>query len=323
MRELITRYLREKAGGFGDYRRQSESNGDSRIRLFNWWPEDDGHRYWFRDFIVCRGLLNDNRKRVDICSIFGSRRVLGWCDADLRIFFSGENLHADRFAHYSDYMLSGSHPFDLALGFDDFENDRYLRFPLWITYMFPPDATPSQIAEICELLRHPSNNSGDKFCSMIARWDLSGNRTRIFNALSEIDGIDCPSTLFHNDDSLIEKFGDDKCAYLNQYKFNICPENTNAWGYTTEKLFECIKSGCIPVYWGGKGNPEPDVVNSDAVLFWDDSGSNEAMLEKIKDLYANERLFKEFASLPRLTDNAQDWIAERFEMLEKKIRLCL
>lgn len=323
MKDKITRYLSELAGGYREYSRQVKSNGNERVQLLNWWPEGDSRRYWFRDFIERRGLLAGNDKKVAVCSVFGSRRVLGWSDADVRIFFSGENLHAYRFAHFADYMLSGRHPFDLALGFDDFEDEHYLRFPLWLTYLFPPTATPSQIKDICETLSHPSDNSGSKFCSLIARWDLSGTRTPIFEAMSKIGKVDCPSGLFHNDDSLLSEFGDDKGRYLNQYRFNICPENTDAWGYTTEKLFECIKSGCIPIYWGGMGCPEPDVVNPDAVLFWDESGCNEALLKRVDEMNSNAQMYRAFASQPRLQASASDWVAERFELLEKKIRTAL
>jgi hypothetical protein len=41
-----------------------------------------------------------------------------------------------------------------------------------------------------------------------------------------------------------------KRAVLNRYQFAICFENTIFPGYLTEKLFDCLLSGCIPIYWG-------------------------------------------------------------------------
>lgn len=43
----------------------------------------------------------------------------------------------------------------------------------------------------------------------------------------------------------------DKRKLLGSYKFSICYENAREiGGYITEKIFDCIKTGCIPVYWG-------------------------------------------------------------------------
>ncbi len=44
---------------------------------------------------------------------------------------------------------------------------------------------------------------------------------------------------------------ENKDAILKQYKFSICFENAHSIpGYITEKIFDCLASGSIPVYWG-------------------------------------------------------------------------
>lgn len=42
----------------------------------------------------------------------------------------------------------------------------------------------------------------------------------------------------------------DKHAVMNQYKFSLCFENCVFPGYITEKIFDSLLSGCIPVYFG-------------------------------------------------------------------------
>lgn len=43
----------------------------------------------------------------------------------------------------------------------------------------------------------------------------------------------------------------DKIDTLSHYKFNICYENiSDANGYITEKIFDSLKAGTVPVYWG-------------------------------------------------------------------------
>jgi alpha(1,3/1,4) fucosyltransferase len=42
-----------------------------------------------------------------------------------------------------------------------------------------------------------------------------------------------------------------KLDVLKQYKFCICYENIkNVPGYITEKIFDCFRAGCVPIYWG-------------------------------------------------------------------------
>ena len=44
---------------------------------------------------------------------------------------------------------------------------------------------------------------------------------------------------------------DQKVDVLKQYKFCLCYENTaNVPGYITEKIFDCMIAGCVPIYWG-------------------------------------------------------------------------
>jgi glycosyltransferase involved in cell wall biosynthesis len=44
---------------------------------------------------------------------------------------------------------------------------------------------------------------------------------------------------------------DSKYETLRQYKFSICYENASDYpGYITEKIFDCFKAGCVPVYLG-------------------------------------------------------------------------
>lgn len=42
-----------------------------------------------------------------------------------------------------------------------------------------------------------------------------------------------------------------KLSVLSRYKYSICFENmTNIEGYITEKIFDCFKANCVPVYFG-------------------------------------------------------------------------
>lgn len=43
----------------------------------------------------------------------------------------------------------------------------------------------------------------------------------------------------------------DKSAIYRNYRFSICYENAkDLTGYISEKIFDCLFAGCLPVYWG-------------------------------------------------------------------------
>ena len=67
----------------------------------------------------------------------------------------------------------------------------------------------------------------------------------------------------------------DKIATLSKFKFCLCFENTVADGYITEKVFDCFKAGCVPVYLGAPNIEEH--IN--------------------KSCYIDFRMFKDFSEL--------------------------
>lgn len=45
---------------------------------------------------------------------------------------------------------------------------------------------------------------------------------------------------------------DSKYEVLSRYNYSLCFENMNMTGYVTEKIFDCLYSGTIPIYLGAK-----------------------------------------------------------------------
>ena len=142
----------------------------------------------------------------------------------------------------------------------------------------------------------------------------------ICNGLEKIDFVSCPSKVNHNDDTLITEFNDNKAAYLRQFAFNICPENTDSLGYVTEKLFQAISAGCVPIYWGSGNQPEPNVINQEAVVFWDMKGDNSQTIEFVEDLWKNKKRMEEYLHQPRLLPNAEDVVLDYIENLSERIK---
>jgi hypothetical protein len=80
-----------------------------------------------------------------------------------------------------------------------------------------------------------------------------------------------------------------KHSTLQSYRFAICFENArDIPGYVTEKIFDCLMAGCVPVYWGA-----PDI--NDRIP---------------KDCFVDFRLFKNFDDLLKSLDQ---WTPNQFE----------
>lgn len=303
------------------------------VEYFNFWDGQSADEIWFTSFLKGRGLFNQfPKERFAFFSTLGNIKVVKadsrrhlFAKHRRRIFFTGENVHYDAFKDYQNNLLDNSHV-ELSLGFDLIDNPRYLRFPLWILEMFPADATTDVIKQRCEQLSHQKLNDGRScFCAMVSGTStLFGTesldmRRDMVNSLNTISNVDCAGRFLHNTDDLQVLFNDDKAEFLKRYKFFICPENTSVEGYVTEKVFHSIGSGCIPIYRGSLNNPEPDVLNHNAILFWEKDADNSQLIQKVSELWQNPVRYKEFFEQPRLQPNAWEVVAHYFDSLEQKL----
>lgn len=301
-------------------REQLRKQTPYQVQFYNCWDQPNEQMYW-NQFISSRHLLPEGKK-VAIFSVFGDRGLIRKVHTDVKIFYSAENLKRTNFASYADHAL-GEPSIDLAMGFEVFEDPRYIRFPLWMDYMFPADSTEEKIRAKCEKLRfpllHTHTHTARRFSCMVASNSADGLRDDMFNAIYKIAHVDSAGKYLHNDDSLLTEFGDNKQAYLQSYLFNICPENTAAYGYTTEKIFEAISCGCIPIYWGAE-LADKAVINEDAIIFWDRKNNGKDALKRIEELHKNPKLLEEFLTQPRLLPTAEEYILDTFATIESKLR---
>lgn len=316
--------LVNKFNYLNDIRQRAALNKDfckgHQVRLWNWSRPYDPDR-WLIDFIEKRGLLTSKPKaKIALYSIFGPSWMMRFDNADARIFVERENLHKPHMQGWLHRYLDDER-IDLSLGFDELEHQQYMHFPFWVMWdVFSPTATYEEIKREVKRMNSIENSSYDdrKYCTYICSHDDIGRR-KIYDQFSTIGHIDCGGKLFHNDDDLKLKFGDDKLAYLRHYRFNLTPENTNHENYVTEKLFEAISSGCIPIYHGSDNNPEPNVLNQDAIIFMEVGADNSDALKLVEELNSNKAKYLEFARQPRFVVGAEDVIWYYYQLLESKI----
>ena len=110
---------------------------------------------------------------------------------------------------------------------------------------------------------------------------------------------------------------------MRTFKFNICAENDNTKYYVTEKIFDAFIADCIPLYYGALNDPEPGLINREAVIFWNKEGSNAENREKILKLKNNEVFYKEFMSQTKLLPATEDYVVDRFSKLKEQFERIL
>lgn len=302
---------------YSDLKKQLSENKFRQVQFYNFWEQPFDEMYWNRWFESRPDILKNNPNlKVGLFSVFGKRDLINYTKCDINIFYTAENVKSDLFSSYSDNFLNEP-KIGLSMGYDYFEHERYCRFPNWIDVFFNKQ---DEVANMCNQLRYPDISKKSSFASCICSHDRNGLRSQMVDSLSNIGTVSCPSKFRHNDDSLIKDYGDDKMEYLKSFYFNICPENSNCMGYVTEKLFQAIYSGCIPIYWGSYNRPEQEVLNQDAIILWNKDGDNSRNLKLIKDLVDSPKLMDDFLSQPRLLPTAEEYILDRLNDVERRIK---
>lgn len=77
-----------------------------------------------------------------------------------------------------------------------------------------------------------------------------------------------------------------KAEALGRAEFALCFENMVSPGYRTEKLFDCLSNGAVPIYWG---DPEIDsLVPPEAFVDYRRFGSPRALAQWLHDVDAEE-----------------------------------
>jgi glycosyltransferase involved in cell wall biosynthesis len=250
---------------------------------------------------------------IQFFSVFGKKNKILKSKAPYKIFYTCEDTNQN----FAEYKGNCTDIASLSFGFDFIDADNYLRFPLWLLYYFSPSNSKDEIRKILNDFK--KHYQKVKFCSLISNDDQSGIEIKVYNEISKIKAVDCPGKFLHNDDSLHKHYSNEIDVYLQQYKFNICPENTVSRGYVTEKLFQSLYSGCIPIYNAWSKDPEPDILNHDIILWYDENNVT-PLIDEVKTLYLNENLYRSFMEQPFFCDTAVDKIYIMLQQFTDKIQ---
>ncbi|NJN60057.1 MAG: glycosyl transferase [Leptolyngbyaceae cyanobacterium SL_5_9] len=89
------------------------------------------------------------------------------------------------------------------------------------------------------------------------------------------------------EDSRGEGWEERKARILRNYHFNLCFENTNTDYYCTEKIWDSIKHGCLPIYYG-QGNKIYEDFPPNSFLDYCDFGSPDLLFKYIDAMTVEE-----------------------------------
>ena len=222
----------------------------------------------------------------------------------VKIFYNGESKQ--RYAFYSNVerILKD---YDYYVGFDVPTNERMFRLPYWITMFDFNDG--SIFSKIMKGDFKINMVDKTKDCTMIATTDFNLLRSSVVARLFESDvKVHCPSKICKNTSMPVGREGEHgvhffygKLNYLRNFKIELCFENTNEYGYVTEKLFGALMTGCIPVYWGSSFDEliENELINMERVIILEKDLSNlEDVIDQVKKLVNNEQYYNEFFNKP-------------------------
>ena len=289
---------------------QSKKQIATRNQYHNWWTQENENG-WLERFSRHRDI-----PRLNFSSVFGDRnsiKVKG-----KHVFFSCENL-TDRFTEYSDHLEGIA---DLRVGFDYNQDSNYLRFPLWLMYYTDPESKSPGL-NFVKLMNREWRGPRPISCSLIARHDNRGNgagyREKAGHAFEAITQVQYAGAFKNNSKALKRDYDNHTNYYLRDCLFNICLENSNNAGYVTEKIWRPILNGAIPIYWGSDLKPEPEVLDSRAFISFNPDNPDEC-ISQVEPLLSNHNLWEQFVNQNRTTPNAADWIDNKLEEFEARLK---
>lgn len=265
------------------------------ICYLDFWPGFDINCNFFN--LVFREVLNDKEinfnaspeeSDVIMASSFGVSRYNYLNTKGIKIFYTGENEPPD--FKFGDYALS----FD----FESYGGKNF-RFPHWFLYVNwwgEPDFPHARISLKQLFHQHDPDEvlNRPEFCSIIIGNPVQ-NRYDVAVKLNTYKPVHGYGKAFGN------HYEGCKIKLMENYRYNICFENSIREGYITEKLLEAKVAGCIPIYYG-----HPSVkfdFNEKCFLNYYEYESDQDLYKNVCRLENNPRLFKSFVKEPLFNKN--------------------
>lgn len=212
-------------------------------------------------------VLSNKPDYVFYSCFFDPVDLTKWPNA-IRIFFSGENMSPD-------FIF-----FDYWIGFDfiDFP-ERFFRMPL---ALFPSNLTENDPDNYLQLSKKRY------FCSFIySHDDRNKRRLTLFNTISKYKTVSSFGKYLNNTGIFVDRSS--KGDYERLSKFSLIIESTDCDGFVTEKIYDAIVNGTIPIYFGTKKVIE--YFNEKRIINANSFNSIDSLMERIIQIDNDDSLF--------------------------------
>ena len=292
------------------------ASSDGKVQYYNWYPRSSNVDNSYLERVMRAN--NIENKGLNMFSVFGDHRFVRNTKLKRKVLWAMEELQVrPTFHDYHDYCLDSV---DLAVGLEHLNAKNYLRFPGGLMGLFEAEIDIAEMERrIAEI--NAARSTCKYECVLINRHDRWNTRTPICNRLQDVLEIKYAGYYRHNTDELQTLYNNDKRKYVHEFRFNICSENTNRFGYVSEKIFDAFRAGAIPIYYGSDNRPEPGIINPSAVLFFDPQSNNEALVKEVVRLKTDQEYYDKFMQQEKIFPKpAIEYACFVLEELAKKLR---
>ena len=179
----------------------------------------------------------------------------------IRIYYTPENWLMPKYSEC-----------DFSMSFEYWKDARNLRLPNYVLYNIHADQLDKRRIDIEKTIAAKIG-----FCSMLVSNPNTICRNDFFYKLSKYKPVSSGGNHLNNIGGRVKN----KYLFIKDYKFNLCFENAQHPGYTTEKLPEAMSCNTIPLYWG---NPLIEFeFNTKSFFNYNDYDSENDMIDDIID----------------------------------------
>jgi len=150
-----------------------------------------------------------------------------------------------------------------------------------------------------------NNHRSRRFCSFIVSNGGPVLRRQMFAKLIKHKHIDSMGRYGNNCNhmNIPECDTDEYFAFLHNWRFMLCFENTDVDYYLTEKVLNAYIGGCIPIYWGCPQVKQ--ILNEKAIILLEDTSeeSMNKLCNRIMELENDENKYREMYEQPLFINN--------------------
>lgn len=250
------------------------------------------HRLWLKTKLKDKFRIKFDEYKPDylIYNAFGNEHLNERYSKSIKIAIFTENIIPD--FDEADYAIG--HPHINYL-------DRYFKFPifLWLNI------------KIISKLREKSleNSVRTKFCAAVISNNMTTNgfRMKFIDELNKYKKVDMGGRFLNNVGGPVES----KIKFLSSYKFSIAMENSEGDGYISEKIYDSLISGTIPIYYGDSTMDE--YINPKSFILVKDENNIKKKIEYIKEIDNNNEKYLNILKENILINDNIDTIIEKEE----------